>query len=206
MRVLVALVVLLGIALVIDAVAARRALACSNPTYDLAKDADVIVEGRYLSYQVGSPHPVTFTSPKNGETVVRGELVTETIGFAVSRTLKGSINGTTLTIVNEAWIGGPPSGSCGSAPSDPTGKYSIAGFLRRDDGTFDFYGSFFFGDEPGGEAYQQAVERLLLPTDEKDSSFNRFSPAFGVAGAVVVAALLVLSIARQYRKEANEAP
>jgi hypothetical protein len=174
-------------------------IACSNPTYNLAKDSDVIVEGRYVSYEAGSPHPVAL-----------GEQVTETIGFAAARVLKGSVNGTTLTIVDQAWVGGPPSGSCGSAPSDPTGKYSIAGFLKRGDGTFDFYGSFFFGDGPQGPSYDDALSRVaselglqVLPAvGSKPSRVASPIMTWAVSGLVVagvISFLVATSLQRRKR-------
>jgi hypothetical protein len=177
---------------------ASRVLACSNPTYDLVKDSDVIVEGRYVSYEVGEPRPLTYTSPTTGEEMVLGEVVMETIGLDVVRVFKGTVAGTRLTIVNQAWVGGPPSGSCGSAPSDPTGRYTIAGFLKHEDETVGFYGSFFHGDGPGGASYRRALTQLAAELPSSGTGPQDASPlmtwtavSLALAGAICVLAATI---------------
>ena len=107
-------------------------------------------------------------------------------------------------------MGGPPSGSCGSAPNDPTGKYSIAGFVRRDDGTFDFYGSFYFGDSPKGQAYEDALSRVAqelglqgLPSSGSGSTRDASSiMTWAVSGLVavgVISFLVATSLQRRRR-------
>lgn len=180
------------------------ASACSRGEFDPVAESDVIVEGRYVSYHAGPAEPVVFESPKNGETSILGYQLTETIEFAVARSLKGFVAESRITIVNRAWVDGPPGGSCGSAAHDPTGRYSITGLVRRDDGMYAFNSaSFFSGSNPGAADYDRALSHLAsrlglpaLPSLGAGPASSRGPISrFGLSAAVAAAALLLLTSA-----------
>ncbi len=202
MRVIAALGVLLGIALVIGAVGARRALACSaGPDFDPIQDSDIIVEGRLVGYEVLSETP-----PESIYLPVR-------VDIDIQRVYKGSVTTEVLGIFDygsliadsSGYVWSGAGGSCGAFDSEPTGRYGIMGLIKRKDGT---YASnrllwFFFGDGPNGEAYQRALTRLsLLPgagfgPGNDDSGIGFLVPAAGLAAT---GALLLLAGAAWSRR------
>ena len=203
MRVIAVPVVLLGIALVIGAAGARRALACSaGPDFDPVKDSEVIVEGRLLGYEILPDAPIAELPKSDG---TQDPYVPIRVDMAVTRVFKGDVAGGVIAIVDPVSLGAPLSGSegrrwigsggaCGAFDEDPTGKYAIMGLSEQDDGTYrpNRLRWLFYGDGPSGEAYQRALTRLsVLPPSAgfgpgSGSGAGLLVPAASLAGAGAV--------------------
>lgn len=142
----------------------QHALACSvSPDFDPVRESDAIVEGRFLSYWVlGAQGQNSSTIP------IR-------LRMDVARVFKGDVQVQGFSIVDESslWRNTPkPSwsgsgGNCGTFNEDPTGSYWIMGLSLRGDGTYSPSGPlvFFRGDEPSGQAYEDAVARITSRID-----------------------------------------
>ncbi|MEX1253974.1 MAG: hypothetical protein WEE64_06510 [Dehalococcoidia bacterium] len=145
------------------AVSPRRAFACSaGPEYDPVATSDVIVEGRFLGYDV-----LPDTPPGNNN------YLTVRVKMDVAHVLKGSVAGDVIALVDPfslslplsghtkyEWIGS--SGACGAFNEDPTGQYAVMGLSRNDDGTYrpSLLDSFYIGEGPQDPEYQRALQRL----------------------------------------------
>ncbi len=130
--------------------------ACTLFIDDIIAEADLIVEGRYISYAAVNEEPLS--DPATGREVQR---VSERTELSLSRVLKGSTGLELVTILNTAFVDQPPSGYCfPSVASDPTGKYTITALGQAADGTYRFVYSFYLGDESVGSEYERALERL----------------------------------------------
>jgi hypothetical protein len=131
-----------------DALMPQSASACTLPAnFDAVAASDVIVEGRVVGWNEVAESQITYE-------------------VDVVRTFKGAdATGESLTIddfgsrVQGGWESS--GGLCGTFAGDPTGMYIVvglrgaAGDLRSTNQT-----RFFFGDEPEGPAYQQAIETV----------------------------------------------
>lgn len=205
-------VTLIALAAAIHAVAMKDAFACSvGEDFDPVAASEVIVEGRFLGYEVLSED-----SPSGGFVAVR-------VDMAVTRVFKGEVSGASIVLIDdrtltinpttgaELWGGG---GSCGAFSEDPTGKYAIMGLQARLDGT---YGPslplwFFAGEGPGDERYARALERIAsfpgaahLPSlgSGPASSPTRISHATLPAAALTGLALLLLGLGLRIRSRGN---
>lgn len=189
--------------------------ACSSGDYDPFAESDIIVAGRYVGYDtVPNPPstPQTYVDQKTGKTESwqRAPSLTETMVLSVDRVYKGTGIGTHVTIVNLAFLERPPSGSCGGTPYDPTGRYTLTGLRRAGDGAYYYFHSFFGGDDPSGEGYQLAVERITaevglgsLPTaGSGPAAPSGVEPAtLAGAAAAIAAALISFSAVRSVRRD-----
>ena len=185
-----------------------RAFACSpGPDFNPVAESDVIVEGRFLGYDV-----LAEASPP-------GDFVPVRVEMAVARVLKGQVAADTIDVVDdrtlrifsetgEAWGGG---GSCGAFGSDPTGKYAILGLNSRPDGSYapSLPLTFFIGDAPSGESYDRALTRLasfggVLPDtgsgafDSRSTDLATIGKLAAVGAAVFTLGGLLLLASRRY--------
>ena len=118
--------------------------ACSvGPEFDLVKDSEVIVGGRFTGWELGEDEvlPPEFYDAKESNIPLL-DYATVTANMKVDRVYKGKAgyeieitSGNTLQVYDHepkyVWIG--PSGACGAFGSDPTGVYAIMG-LSNDKG------------------------------------------------------------------------
>jgi hypothetical protein len=147
-----------------NALGPRPAFACSvGPDFDPVATSDVIVEGRFLGFEVlpDAPYPrmgafVPVRVDMSVERVYKGEVATDVIPIVDPRTLLPPRPGRE----EYAWVGA--SGACGAFDFDPTGSYAIMGLTERNDGTYETNRPivFFMGDGPGAEGYRWAMERM----------------------------------------------
>ncbi len=142
--------------------------ACSaGPDFDPVLESDVIVEGRFLSWEL---------APEANRTPI---FLGVKINMAVERVWKGAVSSDVISLVDRntlerlpgatevRWIGS--SGSCGAFNFDPTGRYGIMGLSQLGDGTYmpSLLKVFFIADEPDGKGdqprpntYQEAIDTL----------------------------------------------
>ena len=179
----------------------RHAYACSTgPDFNPVAKSDVIVEGRFLGYEVLPDTEMTRGSP----------YVPVKVEMAVQRVFKGEVVGTTISLVDpvslsahdeDAWIGA--SGACGAFDADPTGRYAIMGLSRNEDGTYRPHRMFWFflGDGPDGDVYVRALERIASFADAAElpplgsgsgpSGGGREVGSFVAAGAAILGVALL---------------
>jgi hypothetical protein len=198
------------------------AYACSvGPDYDPIDESDGIVEGRITGW---SPiENVTRWDPKTGPEPLNdpnyyGPYDPIRVHMQVERVYKGVaprqldvVDGASLEIYDHeprhVWVGA--SGACGAFDFDPTGVYAVLG-LRKD--AFGRYRPslplvFFIGDDPEGEHYDRALERLAslapgtLPSSggppPESSRFAIPLPAVATGLALLAAGSLIALRARR---------
>ncbi len=203
-----ALVTLLGVAAL--SMQTTPVHACSaGPDFDPVLESDVIVEGRFLSWEL---------APKANRTSI---FLAVRVEMAVERVWKGVVANDVISLVDRntlerlpnemdvRWIGS--SGSCGAFNFDPTGRYGIMGLTRLEDGTYmpSLLKVFFIADGPHGEgdqprpdAYQEVIDNLQahpgltsLPTLGTGPTPTRTTQHFIAAVAALGVALLAASFA-----------
>lgn len=144
MRRLLASLVLIG-ASTIGALGQATTHACSFPvSFDAWGTSDVIIGGRIIDSE-----PLPDDTP--------GFRVT----MEIDRTFKGAAPGETFEFVDYLT-------SCGVLLGEESiGQYAILGFDNEEDPPVAFLGrSFFLGDEPAGEMFENAVDQLSpVPTN-----------------------------------------
>lgn len=162
MRAAIISVILLSVSVGPLLLRAPAALACSvPPSYDRLGASDVIIEGRITGWS-RLPKP----SPGGG---VFENYIPILVQIDVAKVHKGT---STSEFVDTASLYDGGSGElwaghavCGAFIADPTGLYVIFGMRLEDDGTYqsDTILSFFEGEGPSGQAYEDAV-RLVSPS------------------------------------------
>ena len=206
-RLLLPLALLASVALVV-AQNAPEVLACSvGPDFDLVKDSDLIVSGRFTGWELdtesGGFAEVIDPEQSGGQVVAYGGIRAKML---VDRVFKGTASPEiTVTSANTVdvydhepkyvWIGS--SGACGAFDSDPTGRYAIMGLWAGDDGKYGaFTGSWFYsGDNPPPDFEDRGGRRLtrlepLLPGYLPGASGPPVSAGqFPIAAAAVAATL-----------------
>jgi hypothetical protein len=177
--------------------APRSAYACTPPApdYDAVADSDIVVEGRILRYDI-----IPVDSPS---TPFFG-LVTEKMSLDVERVHKGSFSKSVIRVVREAWLDDSQQGggTCSGVATDIKGQYAIWGLKMRDDGSYVLSSlhQFFLGDEPEGERYAAALERvtqprIVLPNTGQGRSSSPTHDGVMLAAAIAGLTLLGFSLA-----------
>jgi hypothetical protein len=199
------------IAAVSQALATRAALACSTgPDFNPVRESDLIVEGRIAGYEATSD-------------VAEYNFLPVEVSVVIERTLKGNASGT-IAIVDDSSLAAPrpgltesprwegSSGACGAFDLDPTGKWIVMGLSIAEDGTYSSSRilTFYLGNGPTGEEYQQALSRLAsfeeaagLPVTGSAAPSSRSATAVGVflSAVAVLAGLSMFAVAAdRYRK------
>jgi hypothetical protein len=194
----------------------RPARACSaGPEFDKVADSEVIVAGRLDRWE------------RAGEARGAGEFVPIRVTMTVERVFKGDAMPTIAIIDHGSLIDYPvqgtgatrivwggAGGACGSFDADPTGRYAIMGLRRPPNGT---YGAnrlltFFLGDEPVGDGFEFAMNRLVplqpgrLPrtgaaSAELDPAPAVLPTAFGISTLIVAGAILVMPRQERHQRD-----
>lgn len=191
-RLVLVLASLAVLSLAVHSQANRRAYACSaGPDYDPVAESDVIVEGRFLGWEI-----LADQQPQSIYSTVEVEM-------SVERVHKGDVVGNVVSLVDsrslvrqgeESYVWSGAGGSCGAFDFDPTGKYAVTGLSQREDGTYvpGRLRTFFIGEGPAGEGYEHALERMAsfpgaadLPSLGSGPSGSGESPAAAVVAALV---------------------
>jgi hypothetical protein len=138
----------------------RTAYACSaGDDFDPIASSEVIVAGRVTSWAElpGIPSPLNVPGKGSGDYRTIGVVI------EVDLTLKGEPLKKVTAIdsymfAGSRWVGT----SCAIFDADPTGRYVVLGLWRGEDGYrhLDGLRTFFIGEQPAGEGYERALERL----------------------------------------------
>ncbi len=158
------------LALAAVSLASSPAYACSaGPDFDPIAASGVIVEGRFLGYEVLPDAPLPGSTGKG----TNDAYIPIRVDMTVERVLKGNVASSTIAIIDRRTLGPPypghdeyewigASGACGAFDADPTGFYAIMGLSQNDDGTFGSsrFQVFYLGERPGGAGYDRALQRM----------------------------------------------
>ena len=154
-----ALVALLGVAVL--SMQTPSVHACSaGPDWDPVAESAVVVAGRLTGWEEVSDDVLPNFKPirvhMNVDRVYKGPPGLTDISFVDS----ASLYFTPSAPEDLMWAGS--SGACGAFDSDPTGVYAVMGLWEAPDGELHAgrLHTFFFGEEPGGQDYERALERM----------------------------------------------
>ena len=135
--------------------------ACSaGPDWDPVAESAVVVAGRLTGWEEVSDDVLPNFKPirvhMNVDRVYKGPPGLTDISFVDS----ASLYFTPSAPEDLMWAGS--SGACGAFDSDPTGVYAVMGLWEAPDGELHAgrLHTFFFGEEPGGQDYERALERM----------------------------------------------
>ena len=149
----------------------HAARACSgDPNFNPVAASDVIVEGRFLLYEVlpdnYTPYAVNTTRLQLG----------------VANVLKGSIDDDVVTLLDD--------GICGGFDVDPTGQYAVIG-LEKLSGYTHNPRTFYIGDNASSEEYEKTIRRVEDAADKFD-----WTPV--ALGTLIGLGLPLLAVAAYY--------
>ncbi|MCH7698877.1 MAG: hypothetical protein IH865_08075 [Chloroflexi bacterium] len=154
-----ALVTLVGVAVL--SMQTPSVHACSaGPDWDPVAESAVVVAGRLTGWEEVSDDVLPNFKPirvhMNVDRVYKGPPGLTDISFVDS----ASLYFTASAPEDLMWAGS--SGACGAFDSDPTGVYAVMGLWEAPDGELHAgrLHTFFFGEEPGGQDYERALERM----------------------------------------------
>ncbi len=185
--------------------------ACSaGPDFDPIAESAIVVGGRLTNWEIasGEAHEDLTTGSfpdvrvhMSVDQIFKGPSDLEQVSFIDSNSLIIAVG----TDGEDVWSGS--GGGCGAFNADPKGVYALMGLFRSADGEYSsgLPRTFFLGDEPAGEAYDRALERMAswpaaasLPALGTGTAPSTTSNHLVVGAAALGVALLAASFAIRF--------